>query len=218
MVVTLALIRERVVGLVAYLLGYTACFVVLWARDMRIASAGNGIFAWSAVIAVLVVLTIALVPIAFRHLTQWSPIARRPRLIAILRDLASSVTSQSASDFLVLFGLSFLSLAFWIAAIGSIAHDVEFEVPWLMLGAIAVLVEIIRLVPISMQGIGVREATFALLASFVGVSAEAGFVVAAISYLALSATLLCCGVIGWGLMLGTHSARADTTAGSHELD
>jgi len=212
MVVALALVRERVVGLVGYLLAYVACFAVLSSDDSRIASAGDGVFAWSAAIALLVVLAIALTPFVLRRVTNWAPIVRRPGLVTTLQNLALAVTSQSLGDLCILFGLSFVSLALWTAAIGSIAHDVGLTIPWLMLGAIAILVEIIRLVPISVQGIGVREGTFALFVGFVGDSAETGFIVAAVSYLALTAALLCSGVISWGMMLGSRNENTDSEA------
>ena len=45
-----------------------------------------------------------------------------------------------------------------------------------------ILTEFARLVPISIQGIGVREATFAELTGLAGGSPEAGFVVCALLY------------------------------------
>ena len=147
---------------------------------------------------------------------HWSPIARRPKLAGILKQLALAVTSQSLVDLGILLGLSFMSLALWVTAIGSIADDVGLEIPWLMLAAIAILVEIVRLVPVSVQGIGVREGMFSLFASFVGASAEAGFIVAAVSYLALSAALLVAGLASWGMMWGVQSRIGNTEADSNE--
>lgn len=205
--VALALVRERVVGLVGYLLAYVICFALLWPGEASIATVGDGVFAWSAGIAVLVILAIALTPVLLRAVTSWTPIARSPKLVTMLEDLSRAVTSQSVADLTILLGLSFVGLALWITAIGTIARYVGFDVPWLVLGAIAILVEIVRMVPVSIQGIGVREATFALFAGFVGASAEAGFILAAVSYLALTAALLCCGVISWLMLLDPKSGH-----------
>ena len=69
-----------------------------------------------------------------------------------------------------------------------------------MVGAIAVLTELIRFVPISFQGIGLREGSFALFVGLAGGEPEAGFVVAGLAYLGMSVSLVLAGLIG--LMFG----------------
>jgi len=45
-------------------------------------------------------------------------------------------------------------LGFYIAALA-----VDVDVSYLLIGAIVVIVELVRLIPLTVQGIGVREAT-----------------------------------------------------------
>ena len=63
-----------------------------------------------------------------------------------------------------------------------------------------VLVELIRLIPISIQGIGVREGMFAYFCGKLGISPEAGFILGTVSYLALSLSIVIAGFFGLCLM------------------
>jgi hypothetical protein len=84
-----------------------------------------------------------------------------------------------------LVGLSLLGVYVWVLTVQMVAHHLGLQVSWLLLGMIVVLVELIRLVPISVQGIGVREGAYAYLFAMIGESSENGFLVGTISYLAL---------------------------------
>ena len=84
----------------------------------------------------------------------------------------------------------------WILAVHVIAIDLNV----ITLGVIVVLVELVRLVPVTIQGIGVREVAFAYFAGIVGESPESGFVLGTVSYLALTFSILISGAVGWCLM------------------
>jgi hypothetical protein len=82
-----------------------------------------------------------------------------------------------------------------------VASPLNLGLPIALLAMIVSLTEIIRLVPISFQGIGVREGVFSALAGLAGSSPASGFVVAAVAYAALSLALAISGVIGGLLSL-----------------
>ena len=65
------------------------------------------------------------------------------------------------------------------------------------IGMIAVLVELVRLVPITIQGIGVREAAYAYCFQIMGHAPENGFVVGAVAYALASLAVILIGVIGY---------------------
>jgi hypothetical protein len=65
-----------------------------------------------------------------------------------------------------------------------------------MLGLIGILSDLLRQIPISIQGIGVREGVFAWLYVLAGGTAEAGFILGLASYLALSISLVLVGALG----------------------
>lgn len=97
--------------------------------------------------------------------------------------------------------LSFAALAIWIAAVNVVATSLGLGLTLTMLGMVVILTELVRLVPISFQGIGVRELTFAFLAHLAGAEMETGFLVGTLAYLALSISLILSGAAAWMLSL-----------------
>ncbi|MEO0248899.1 MAG: hypothetical protein ABIN58_05020, partial [candidate division WOR-3 bacterium] len=91
-------------------------------------------------------------------------------------------------------------------AVRIIALDLGLDVSWSALGTVAILVELIRLVPITLQGVGVREGSFAYLFKSLGESPETGFALGLVSYLALSMAVGLFGFLGWS---GSRCARWD---------
>jgi hypothetical protein len=65
------------------------------------------------------------------------------------------------------------------------------------------------MVPVTIQGIGLREGAFAYLLAFLGHSPEQSYVVGLAAYLALSVSIVLCGPIGQLLMW---RARAESQA------
>ena len=61
---------------------------------------------------------------------------------------------------------------------------------------IGALIEIVRFVPLSIQGIGIREGGFATLFAFIGFDPETGFTIGLLGYTALSLTQLLIGLTG----------------------
>nr|NJM00985.1 hypothetical protein [Desulfobacula sp.] len=104
---------------------------------------------------------------------------------------------EARIDFLKLMGLSFIGTSVWIAVVEIVANGQGITVSPMKLGMIVILVEIVRLIPVSIQGIGVREGSYAYLFSVNGMSSEAGFLIGLISYLILSLTLIASGGISF---------------------
>ena len=88
-----------------------------------------------------------------------------------------------------------------MAAVAVIASRMGLTVPLVLLAAVVSLTELVRLIPVSFQGIGIREGAFSALIGMAGGSPEIGFIVAAVAYAALSIALAVCGVIAWLLGL-----------------
>ena len=106
---------------------------------------------------------------------------------------------DSMRNFLWLMTCSAAGVALWVLAVWLVASDLGMKIPLLSLGANVVLTELVRLVPVTIQGIGLREGTFAYLLASLGESAEAGFVLGAVSYVALSCAIIVCGALSWAL-------------------
>lgn len=187
-----ALLRERLFGLLSFLVGYVLCIAALGMFDGEDLAHLDGFFLLAlAPIIVSIVLLGAGAPIV-RTLQKMRWIKSRERLAALAADLAQAMVLHSPGDFLILLGLSLLALAAWIGAVSIVAADLGLMLSLPLLGAIAILTELVRLVPISLQGIGLREASFSVLVGLAGGSVESGFVLGAWSYLALSLALLAC--------------------------
>lgn len=116
-----------------------------------------------------------------------------PKLEGWIGSLAE-LLSPKGSLWLMLF--TFLGILLWVLSIHFIAAGFGLALPILQLMAVATLVELIRLVPITVQGIGLREGAFAYLLSFFGHNPEQCYVVGLAAYLALSISIVLCGPIG----------------------
>ncbi len=182
------LVRERLLGLASMLMGLFA-----GVAGMEIAGIGSGHGAWrtlglasAAGLAALLVLPwlIRRVPVP----AHW-----HSRVQAAI----SVGTGRSTGTLL---GLSLLALALWIAAVQFIAVQLNLDVPWYVLVAVVTSAELIRVVPITVQGLGLREGAFAALFGLSGYAPEAGFVLGAAAYLALSAALLLTGALGAAML------------------
>lgn len=104
------------------------------------------------------------------------------RSAEVLRAMMTAIAARSRRQRALLALLSLISVSIWAGAAAVLARSGG---PFLALPQIAmitVLTEFSRLLPLSIQGIGVREATFAWLSADAGGSPEAGFVVCAVLY------------------------------------
>lgn len=199
-----ALIQERVIGLFAYL----AAFVIWW-LGLRWLDPD-----WLRRHALFDVLGSSLAAIVGIGLLAHALFQGRQ---AALRIKARSLENEHARRFLTalieerpsgspaMVALSLLATSLWIATVGCVAAGLRTPVPWLPLGSIVVLVELIRFLPISIQGIGVREGAYAWLFGAAGLSPEAGFLVGGISYLVLGLTLVATGALS--LLIPPHRDR-----------
>ena len=80
----------------------------------------------------------------------------------------------------------------------AIASTVRDTLPLLVLWLVAILADIARWMPLSLQGIGVREAAFATMFVFFGADSAQGFVIGATAYVLLTIAM----VISGGLAVG----------------
>jgi glycosyltransferase 2 family protein len=193
--IILALIQERLLGLLAFCIFYLACIVgVRFTYLGELHSAGRlfNSIGWFLLVGTVGILVL---PYLVGCLDKWTPIRSRRTLAVSLNRFRQALVFNSCADFALLLGLSLLSLWIWISAVWIISRDLHIHVSWLVLAISVILAELIRLVPLSVQGIGLREGTFAYIFSLLGDSPEAGFTLGTISYLTLSCSLLISGLI-----------------------
>jgi uncharacterized membrane protein YbhN (UPF0104 family) len=181
------LVRERLLGLTSMLIG-----LVVGAAGMALAGMEAGGNLWRAfglVSAAGLVLLLVAPHVCARLLKE-------PWRSHVLATLAPRRAGENA----VLLGWSLLALALWVGTTQFIAMRLGLEVPWHVVLAIAAAVELVRIVPVTIQGIGLREGAYAALFGLSGYPSAAGFVVGAAAYLALSAALVVTGALGLAML------------------
>ena len=190
------LLRERLLGFSMYLLTVVGAFLFLkacypalylpWGGPLGLASLA------AATILAGVISAPALLSWLIALFLRWHWPARFMRILGFLRTALHFPTIRT---FVLTSGLTILGIFLWVVSIVVLAREIAPDIPWPVLALAAAAIEIIRFLPISIQGIGIREGGFSLLIASLGYSSESGFVIAAIAYAALSLTMLAAGPI-----------------------
>lgn len=118
--------------------------------------------------------------------------------IKFLRSTLSYINFNKANFIydITILSLSFLGFFLWAVAIFIICNELNMNLNFGNVLIISALVEIIRFIPLTFQGIGIREPSFAFLASeFFGSNFEVAFLAGLIIYACLSLVNLFLGAI-----------------------
>ena len=202
-----ALIQERMLGLIAFALWYLVCFTSTWSLNADLLRATHGLFTTSGGVIVLGTIGLALIPLGLHRLAGWMSQRFPDRLTTTLRHLGAALRFETPAHFAKLLGLSLLAVYLWVLTVHLVAADLGLDISWVSLGMIVVLVELVRLLPVSIQGIGIREGAYAYLFGVIGESSEAGFILGAISYLALNLSIFIAGAVGFGCLIVARQHR-----------
>jgi uncharacterized membrane protein YbhN (UPF0104 family) len=193
------LLQERMIGFVAYCAGFLIGLGLSWPiLPAEHAAQTNTLFLLGA-ISLCFVLGAVLAPLflalpVFRRLLSFSP--RLTRLFDLLRLV---FTFAGARQFLSIIALTVVGVAGWILALELLAWQMDLRVPIALMLLLGTATDLIRLVPITVQGIGLREGAFAWLFGAFGYPPEQGFVLGAIGYACVSLAILIAGVVGISL-------------------
>lgn len=191
------LLRERMVGLLSFLMMYTICISLYNLFSIESEGKEDDIFNLFVVFVLIGLIIIFYLPKISSLLLQLKFIKKSKSIKTTIEYIRVIFTFSSVKDFLILLGFSFVALLLWIYMIQLIAIQLDIVLAWYVIGMIAAMVELARLVPITIQGIGLRESFFAYLLSLLGQSPEAGFVLGGMGYILLSISILLSGLIGY---------------------
>jgi uncharacterized membrane protein YbhN (UPF0104 family) len=183
------LVRERLLGLTSMLIGL---LVGVAALEFAATYPGQSLARTLGLTAAVGLAGLFLLPLLLRRVPI--PESWRAHLQAAL---SVSASSRAAS----LLAWSLLALALWVVAVQFVAVRLGLEIAWPLLLVVVTSVELVRTVPFTVQGIGLREGAFASLLGMFGHAPESGFVLGAAAYLALSVALVVTGAMG-AVMLG----------------
>lgn len=191
------LLRERLLGLYGYVFVFVAAYgLIVMFLDGAAVSSGNPYLYGLVVAAALFALPFLVRPLGGRMTMAVRGIIGKDRMPGLEGWTEALAGLLSPRGTLWLMSLTFLGILLWVLSIQVIAARFGLVVPALHLVAVATLVELIRLVPVTVQGIGLREGAFAYLLSFFGHNPEQCYVVGLAAYLALSVSIVLCGPIG----------------------
>ena len=171
------IVLERILGVAGYALAFVVCYAIagVHGRADAVFSAPQSIFAVLAALPFVILLFAQLIR---SHTHPWLE-ARLPATVkAILAAVVGVLPARAAAAL----GLSLLGTLMWLVCLMVIARATGIGLDHAVVGMIAVITEFSRLLPISFQGIGVREATFAFFASRAGGYSEAAFAACAAAY------------------------------------
>jgi uncharacterized protein (TIRG00374 family) len=208
------LLRERIIGLYGYVIVFALAYIfVVQSLDINTALIQNPYN-----YGVLLALGLFLLPFISRWLRErFVQLARhiigKERLPGLEGWAEAAVGLLSLKGMLPLMLLTIGGIFLWVASIKVIGGGFGVSIPLAHLAVVATLVEIIRLVPLTIQGIGLREGVFAYLLVFLGHGAEQCYAVGTIGYLALSVAIILCGPLGHVIMrrerAGVHFGRTE---------
>lgn len=191
------LLRERIIGLYGYMIIFTPAYLFV-VQSLKIeATLVENPYNYG----VLLALGLFLLPFIPRWLGErivklvWH-IVGRERLPELEGWVEAVSGLLSLKGILPLMLLTIGGISLWIASIKIIGEGFGVSIPLTHLAVVASLVEIIRLVPVTIQGIGLREGVFAYLLVLLGHGAEQSYAIGTIGYLALSVTIVLCGPLG----------------------
>ena len=207
MSVVMAIVKERLCGVVAHLLAYLVCLTVLLSSGRPPMYLQGDLFLAMGGLALTVMVGVAIVQSPFLAFVQdlaW--VSTREPVRLGLAYLKTAVRFQSVAEFVSLLGYSVVGIMVWALTMLIIAFDLRIDINWPALGTVVILTELLRLVPITFQGIGIREGAFAYLFQLLGVSPESGFVLALVGYLALSVAIVLCCPLSWLIARYAHSS------------
>ncbi len=172
--ITGLVVRERFVGLSGYLLSYLAA--------LPFVSDPNGVF---TALALPVALLLILLLTAWRLAATASPLVEKylpARFAQVAGRISAGLRAASGGGLVYSFALTFGACATWFALVYVIATGLAPGVSFAFSALSAVLAELVRIVPLSVQGVGVRESAFGYAFHAGGSSLEVGVATGILAY------------------------------------
>lgn len=191
------LVRERVVGLLGFMVFYLLCFFLVFAWNPAVLGAGQEVFTTFAWLFVAALVGFAAAPVVLHWSDARQFVQTNRALKETVRFARSVVRLGSAVDVIKLLGLSLLGgCLVWTFAVQVVAWDIDLTASFVVLGMVAILTDLVRLIPVTVQGVGIRESAFAFFFDLLGYGAEQGFIVGAVSFAAMNVAMVLAGAFG----------------------
>ena len=199
------LLHERLLGLLGYLLFLAIAASIAVQIDERIPAEGRSFLLLCAVLSSLGVAAIIgarYIVCSLRAIT----VRRKKSYVSEIIELSDrAFRLRELPEAAKLLGLTIIGdVSVWVLAFYIAALAIGVDISYFLIGAIVMIVELMRLIPLTVQGIGVREAAFSALFGLVGQDPATGFVISTLCFVLLNVATLMIGLVGYVL---TFSSR-----------
>lgn len=191
-----ALFKERLLGLLGFALTFLVGWVLWTVENLVLPPAAEATLNSTATI----LLTALPVGCVLLWLIGTGRLPKLKRLGPVgehwIEGLTAALAFTSRRSVVSLVLLSLGAVGSWTAAVAIYSNALGAGLPWTVVAMLTVLVELARWVPLSVQGVGVREALFAALYAMCAAPSEVGFAVGAVSYLVCGIAMIAVGLLG----------------------
>ncbi|MGE0280684.1 MAG: lysylphosphatidylglycerol synthase domain-containing protein, partial [Rhizobiaceae bacterium] len=190
-------LRERLVGIIGFTIFYLLCilwltgFSVDWlnGRTDKFLLLGLGL-------AAFLILVLGGRSAVSSLLTRSSALINA-RVTRLLEKVLLAAKFDKGSNFFALLSLSLAGVTLWVFVLLVVAANVNVSLSFATIGMIGIFVELVRLIPITVQGIGVREGLFAYCFVLLNLPPEKGLLIGAIAYFVATLGLITTGIVGY---------------------
>jgi uncharacterized protein (TIRG00374 family) len=192
------IVQERLVGLAGYLAAFLlgAVMFEVSGAPRALSSPVRDVLRGIELLMSLALVGLLMIPLIVQWIERIGQRLGRSAPKALMMNLHLAARIFEANNLAVVSLLTAIAIAGWCLTIWLVAADLQVTLSMSAILMIATLSELIRVIPITVQGLGLRESTFAAAFALSGQSAESGFVVGSIAYAALTLATLLSGVLG----------------------
>ena len=196
------LILERLFGIIGLVsLLYIPLLILSFNGDISISLVNNLLRFSIMLLVIIVVIYIFLSKLLLTYCYKFSEkIVDRFRIFKKIDELILKfdiIFFSLRTNFLIPIFLTLISFLVWTLVLVSISEFLSLNYSFLAILATASLTEIIRFIPLSIQGIGIREFSFATIyTNFFSFSYDDGYILSLYGYVILSILLLASAPIG----------------------
>jgi len=208
------LLRERLFGLLTF------CGISLAAVVAMSLSAGglHSAFIVAGMICAAVIVAVLLARPLIAVARSLAEKAKRKGALLFLDKCALAASFRFDRSFFAALLLGLASYAMWLTAVVIVARDIGIELGIVTLMAVSALSQIIRLLPLTFQGVGVRESAFSAFIGAADGDPAAGFVLGTVVYAIMTLTVLSFGLIGPQRYTRTSDEPRTTRIGDRQID
>lgn len=192
------IVQERLIGLAGYLAAFLIGAVMFEITDgiSGLSKNARDALRVTELLMFLALVALLMTPLAVQWLQKLGHRMNFSAPKVLMTNLQLATRVFEANQLPTVLVITVIAIAGWCLTIWLVAVDIEVAISVPAILIIATLSELIRVIPITIQGLGLRESTFAAAFALSGHSAETGFIVGSIAYAALTLATFLSGILG----------------------